>query len=102
MCMGGDVLLVGHKNDRVPFAVEDVEQSHDLLPGLAVEVSGRLIRKQDGGVGHKGPGNGNALALAARKFVRLMMGAVAQPDPFNSPIGLPFAVGGTDPALDKW
>ncbi len=44
---GGNVSLVSDKNDRVAVGVETVEQSHNLDPGMGVEVPGRFIGEED-------------------------------------------------------
>src|SRR5262249_29717236 len=43
----GDILLVGYENDGVAALVQPLEELHDLFRRLRIEVSGRLIRKDD-------------------------------------------------------
>src|SRR6516225_9824546 len=43
----GHVGVVGDDDDGLPFPVELVEERQDLLPGLAVQVAGRLVGEQD-------------------------------------------------------
>ena len=47
---------------------------------MRIEIPGRFVGKQDRGVGNKGPGNGNALHLAAGELFRTVFGPVTQPD----------------------
>ena len=61
----GDVVLVRHQDDRIPLAVEMVEQPHDFLRRLRIEIAGRLVCKDDRWIIHQGAGNGDALALTA-------------------------------------
>ena len=61
--------------------------------GRLVEISGRLIGHQDGGIGRQGPRQGNALLLAAGEFGRIVRGALAQPDRGQFPRGAFIGVG---------
>ena len=78
--MPGDVLLVRDDNDGVALLRELLEQRHDFLAGLGIEIAGRFVRQQDGRLVHQRAGDGHALALAAGKFVGLVMNAVGQAD----------------------
>ncbi len=60
------------------LAVETLEQRDDLLAGLQVEVAGGLVGQDDGGVVGEGPGDGDALLLAAGELEGLV--AVALPE----------------------
>src|SRR5690606_3116920 len=42
----GDVVLVRDQHDRLPVAVQLLEQRHDLLARLAVQVARWLVRQQ--------------------------------------------------------
>ena len=65
----GRARVVGHHQDRLlVLAHEHVEELQDLAGALAVEVAGRLVAEQEGGVGHDGAGDGHALELAAREL----------------------------------
>ena len=50
------------------------------VPVLESRFPGRLVGEQDGWLVHQRAGDGDALALAAGKFVRLVMHAVGQAD----------------------
>ncbi len=60
-----------------------VQQSIDHIAGLGVQVAGRLVGKQEGGVAHQRPGQHHALLLAAGEFSRPVRGARAQADLFQ-------------------
>src|SRR5712691_2265502 len=61
----GDVVLMGDQNDGVSFAVKTVEQSHDFISSLGVEVASGLVGQNDGGAIDQCPGNRHALTLAS-------------------------------------
>src|SRR3954469_20509656 len=48
VCVLSDVVLVGHHDDGVSLSVQAVHQGHDLVAGLGVEVSRRLVSQNDG------------------------------------------------------
>jgi hypothetical protein len=59
----------------------DLDQQLDQLPARhRVEVAGRLVGDEDGGIVDQGPRNGGALLLATRKLGRQMVCVVLQPD----------------------
>jgi hypothetical protein len=61
-----------------PLAIECFEQVDHLFAGVAVEVAGRLVGQNQRRLHDGGAGDGDALALAAGKLVRLVVGAVFQ------------------------
>ena len=76
----GQLGVVGHHHDGRPAGVEPLEQGEDLVAGGRVEVAGGLVRQDDRRLAHQGPGDGDALALAARELARPVAAAVPQPD----------------------
>jgi hypothetical protein len=46
-------------------AVQPREQVHHASGGLAIEVAGRLVREQDGRIGHDRAGDRDALLLTS-------------------------------------
>src|SRR3546814_10894240 len=62
--MLGNIVLMGDQHDGVAFAVQFVEQRHDLGAGVAVQIAGRLVAEQDRRVRHQRARNRHALALA--------------------------------------
>jgi hypothetical protein len=85
--MLGNIGLVRHQHNRAPFAVEPLEDCHNLLAGAGVEVARRLVRQNQHGVGDDGAGNRDALLLPARQFVRLVVDALRQPDHLQRAFG---------------
>ena len=77
---GRDLGFVRDEDDRAAFLVHRLEYLHDLFRRLRIEVAGRLIGHDDMRVIHKGPGDGDALPLAAGKLVRQMVCPVPEPD----------------------
>src|SRR2546427_2707012 len=64
----GRVRVVRHHDDRlVEFVVQALQQPQDLLGGLLVELSRRLVEQDERGIGNDRPRDGDALLLAARK-----------------------------------
>jgi len=75
-----NVFLVGDDDDGVALLVKLLEERHDLLAGAGVEIAGRLVGEDDGGIVDEGTRDGDALALAAGEFVRPVVDAVAEAD----------------------
>jgi hypothetical protein len=71
---------VSHEDDRLPGAVQFVEQREDLLRRVAVEVAGRLVGEHDCRRADQRPRDRHALALAAGELVRAVVLPVRQPD----------------------
>ena len=59
---------------------EAAEELHDRAAGAGVELAGRLVGEQEGGLIGEGAGDGDALLLAAGEFVRAVLRAVAEAD----------------------
>ena len=78
--LGGQRVVGDHDDRLLEFAVELFEQLEDLAAGGAVEIAGRLVGDQQVGVGDDGPGDGDALLLAAGELARVMMLAAGQAD----------------------
>jgi hypothetical protein len=65
---------VGDEDKRRAVAVAQVHQeAHDRLARRAVEVAGRLVRKQDLGPRRGGAGQGHALLFAARHLAGVVL-----------------------------
>ncbi len=97
----GDVGLVGDDDDGVAAGVEIVEEGHDLVAGLGVEVSGGLVGEDDGGAVDEGAGDGDALALAAGELVGLVHHAGAEVDGLEDGLGAGGALGGGGAVVDE-
>src|SRR5712692_2690747 len=77
----GEVGIVGRNEERdAPFRLQPREQVVDDLARLRVEVPGRLVRQDQLGRVDQGPGDRDALLLAARELARPMAQAIAEPD----------------------
>ena len=73
-CMLGHLVEIMRNNDQKLLRRNLLEQSNDLLGGLGIQVSGRLVREDDGAVLRKGARNHRSLLLSARKLASLMVG----------------------------
>src|SRR5690349_8405270 len=92
-----DIGFVGDQHDRLSRGVQLFEQAHDLLACGRVEVSGRLVGEEDGGVVHERSGDRDALSLAARELVGLMLHAVGEAHMLEGPGRLLAALPGGEP-----
>jgi hypothetical protein len=61
-----------HDDGFAVLPVQRLEQVQNLVPGLAVQVAGRLVAQQQGGVGDNRSGDAHALLLPAGKLARIM------------------------------
>src|SRR5712691_8699603 len=69
-----------HQNRFVVLADQLVNEGHDFIRALAVQVAGGLIAKQESRVRDNGASNGDALLLPAGKLARIVMHAIGQID----------------------
>ncbi len=99
--MGRDVRLVSHQQDRLPLAVERVEQHHDLLARGAVEVAGRFVGEQDTRPVHQRPGDRHPLPLASRELVGPVQHAVLEPHACQRVSGQLPALAPAHPGVDQ-
>ena len=72
-------VLVRDEQNRAAFSVQVVEEVQDVLGAFAVQVPGRFVRQQHGGVLHERAGNGDALLLPPGEFVGFVVQPFAQP-----------------------
>ena len=71
--------VVGHHHDRLAeLAVQLVHEAQHLLAGRAVEIAGRLVGHHERRVGDQGAGDRDALLLAARQLVGIVIQPVGQ------------------------
>ena len=70
------MLRVGDHDDGGALGIQLGEQVHDLLAVLRVEVTRRLVGKDEFGLDHYGTGDGNALLLTAGELLRIVTGTV--------------------------
>src|SRR5262249_34693857 len=85
VAVGGGGRVVRHHDDGAFARLGDAaEQLQDLLAGRRVEVAGRLVAEHGVGLGGQGAGGGDALHLAAGQLLGEVVGAVGQPDVFQT------------------
>ena len=72
-----------------------------FVAGLGVEVAGRLVGQDDGGIGHQRPRDGHPLPLSARELVRPVLHAVRQPDRLEGLLGAPPPLRLRHPGVDQ-
>ena len=93
--MFGDVHLVGDQQHRdAAAAIQLLKQVHHLDAGPGVEVAGRLVGQQDRRLVDQRPRDGDALLLAARQLVGIVIHALAEPDDLQDFLGPLVALGG--------
>jgi hypothetical protein len=56
------------------------QELHDHVPGVGIELARRLVGEEEARLVRQGPGEGDALLLAAGELVRAVPRAIAQPD----------------------
>ena len=79
--------IVGHQHQGDPQLVADGAQEGQHLPArFAVQVSGRLVRKENGGFVGKGPGDSEPLLLAAAHSAGQMVHPVPDSQKVNNPV----------------
>ena len=73
--------VVGDQNERRAALLMAAEQKlDDVASGGLVEIAGRFVGNDDGGIGRERTGQRDALLLAAGKFGRIVVQARAKPD----------------------
>ncbi len=77
----GDRVVVGDDDEAVgALLVELEEEVDDLAAGGGIEVAGRFVGEEEGGVVAEGAGDGDALLLAAGEFGGAMVLARSEAD----------------------
>src|ERR1035438_1528416 len=97
----GDVVLVRNEDDGIAFGVQAIEQGHDLVAGLGVEISGGYIGEDDGRFIDQSAGDGDALPLASGKFVGLVGHARFHADRGQHRLGTFGALFGGNACIDE-
>ena len=68
------MLIMGGKEKCNPFSlVQFLHQVQQGFSGMGIHIRCRLIRQNDGGLGHDSPRDGHALLLPARQFMGATM-----------------------------
>ena len=79
-----ELRVVGdHDDGHVLLLVDLVEERHDLVAGLLVEVAGRLVGEQERRIVAERTRHGHALAFAAGKLCGTVAETVAETDDFR-------------------
>ena len=84
-----------------PCAMQFAQQVHDRFAVLRVEVSGRLVREQDGRLSADGAGHGDALLLTAGELRGQVLRAVRHADALERGVGALTALGRLHAAVDQ-
>lgn len=74
----GIVLRVGYHHDGGALIIQFAEQLHHLHAVLGVEITRRLIGKDDARLAHHGTGYRHTLLLTTRELVGIMLGTMAE------------------------
>ena len=90
-----------HGDGDAGLAIERGQQVHDVAAGRRVEVAGRLVGKDHLRIGDDRPRDGDALLLAAGKFVGVVAGAVGEADLGERLERQPPPLGGVHAAIDQ-
>ncbi len=61
---------------------------------MTVQIAGRLIANQDGGIGDQSARDGDSLLLSTRQFAWGMLAAVGEPHQFKGGLDFAFALAG--------
>ena len=80
----GIMLGVGHHDNGCSLLVQLGQQVHDFRPVFGIEVSGRLVGKDQLGPCHDGTGNGNPLLLSPGKLLREVLDPVTNVHPVEN------------------
>src|SRR5919198_110407 len=90
----GDPGVVGHHDDRLlEFLVQPPEQIEDLLSGLRIQLSGRLVRQEEWRVVGEGDRDRDSLLFASAELVGPVNRAIGHPHQ-GQEAGGPFLSGG--------
>ena len=77
----GERGIVGNQNKRgAALGLAAEQKFDDVASGCLVEIAGRFVGDDDGGIGRQGAGERDALLLAAGQFGGIMPGALRQSD----------------------
>jgi hypothetical protein len=79
--LAGEAHLVGHDQHGEPVGGQGAQHVEHLAHPLRIERAGGLVQQQDLRVHRKGPGDGDALLLAARHLVGIGALAVGEAHP---------------------
>jgi len=75
----GHRLFMSDQNQRGAFPVEAGKNFQDFLSRFGIQVTGRFVRQDDGGMVDDSARDGHALFFSAGEFVGLVFGTGGQP-----------------------
>src|SRR5258706_73795 len=78
--IGDEGIVRDHEHRFAVFLHQPMNQLHDFVGALAVEVAGGLVAKEKGRVSDDGARDGDALRLSAGELARIMVHAFRQAD----------------------
>ena len=87
MGVGCHVRVVCHQDDSDALGIELLKHPQDFHARVRIEVAGRLVGQQQGGVVDQCPGDRHALLLSAGHLRRLVVGPFGQPDQLQEGLG---------------
>ena len=76
----GDVHIVGDEDEGGAVLPKFVDQLEDVLAGLAVEIAGQFISKEDRRFSGEGAGEGDPLLLATRELDGIVVSPLTESD----------------------
>ena len=79
--------VVGRDDNRRSLVVDGLEQLHELVGPLGVEVAGRLVGEHEVGLHDEGARDRDPLLLAAGKLVRVGLDAMLQAHLLEGKVG---------------
>src|ERR1700690_2126696 len=75
---GGHVCIVGDQDDRPAESMEASEEIQDLGARMAVEIAGRFVGQDQGGLGDDGAGDADSLLLPAGELRWFVAHSIAE------------------------
>src|SRR5213079_1455018 len=81
---GNNRVMRDHQNRFIVLADQLIDEGHDFIGALAVQVAGGLVAEQEGGVGNYGASDSAALLLSAGELTGVVMHAIGQIDDAKS------------------
>ena len=97
----GDVVVVGDEHDGVALLMQTVKNLHNVPRRAGIQISGGLVRQNQGRFCDQRTGDGDALLLAAGEFRGLVLRPFAEPDPLQRLADAGLAFRPSDPLIDQ-
>src|SRR5690606_7111356 len=97
-----NVIFMGYHDDGISSLMKLMEQAHDVMGGLTVQVTCWFIGENYTGVVHQSTGNGDTLSLPAGQFVGFVMNPIFKPHAFQRHKCLVLSVRFIVTRIDQW